>query len=135
MFELSQEHREWLTRRAFQSAPQEACGFIIEDDEDGPRYSIVEIRNICPDPNRGFNMDPFDVLNKLGPGGLDYVVGVWHTHPSGTVHPSKVDQNAIFNGSIKKHWAYLIVTKDEVAQYNTESLVAQDNSFWMSYAQ
>jgi len=125
--ELSWQQREWLTRRASQSAPQEACGFILGSGR------IVEIRNICPNPNRGFNMDPHDVLSKLGIQWDSEIVGVWHTHPSGTTHPSKTDQNALFDGSIKKDWAYFIATKDEVAQYNTETLVAQDDSFWTQY--
>ena len=133
MIALSEDQREWLTRRAFQSAPLEACGFIIEDDEDGPRHTIVEIRNICPNPNRGFNMDPYDVLEKLGPDGLSYVVAVWHTHPSGIIHPSKTDQNAIFDGSINKDWTYIIATKDEVAQWDTKTLAAQEDSFWQAF--
>lgn len=127
MIALSEDQREWLTRRAFQSAPQESCGFILSSGR------IVEIRNICPNPNRGFNMDPIDVLNKLGREWTSDIIAVWHTHPSGIIHPSKTDQNAIFDGSIIKDWTYIIATKDEVAQWDTKTLAAQDDSFWQAF--
>ena len=78
-------------------------------------------------------MDPIDVLNKLGREWISDIIAVWHTHPSGIIHPSKTDQNAIFDGSIIKDWTYIIATKDEVAQWDTKTLAAQDDSFWQAF--
>jgi proteasome lid subunit RPN8/RPN11 len=111
-FILTEDQRNWLCRRAFQSAPEEACGFILRDG------TIKEIRNNDPYPYKQFRMDSRQLL-KINP--VD-VIAIWHTHPSGKLYPSDVDQKHMTGlGEAYGNWAYLIVTKDDVAQYNTQT--------------
>jgi proteasome lid subunit RPN8/RPN11 len=117
MIQFSPETGVWLCRRAFQAAPLEACGFILRCG------TIVEVRNIASDPHQEFVMDPMDALKKFGTEGLSSVVAVWHTHPRGNARPSARDISAISSGHVNLDWAYLVVTKDEVAQYDPRVLV------------
>lgn len=48
----------------------ERCGFILKDG------TIVEIKNVAPQPNEGYEMDPVEMLPHL-----DDAVATWHTHP------------------------------------------------------
>lgn len=125
---LSDDQRKVLQEIAFQHHPYEACGFVMNDG------LILEIDNICPEPKRGFNMCPIDATNKLGAEGYSDIVGVWHTHPGGNVHPSKTDQDAMWNGSVQRHWTYIIVTKDEVAEYDSQLMVPPvGNHYWTRF--
>lgn len=104
--------RKFLMRRAFQAAPQEACGFIMKDGR------TIEIRNVALNSHNNFEMDRQQLVDK----GIEPndVAALWHTHPSGSTNPSAVDQrNMAALGESYGDWAYLIVTKDDVAQYNT----------------
>ena len=125
---ITEEHRNWLCRRAFQSGHMEACGFILACGK------IVEVRNVSNSPNKSYAMNQYDVLNKVGVENLSNIVAVWHTHPSGSVKPSAIDQDALFSGAIQQHWAYLIVTKETVTQYDTPRLIQQSCNFWESFA-
>lgn len=125
---VTDQHREWLCRRAIQSAPHEACGFILACGK------IIEVKNVSTEPNRGFAMSQRDVIEKIGAEQLSSIVAVWHTHPSGSIKPSAIDQDALFSGAIQEHWAYLIVTKDAVTQYDTPRLIQQSCNFWESFA-
>lgn len=78
--------------------------------------SIKEIRNVALNPSKGFEFDRTQ-LSEIHP---KDVVALWHTHPSGSINPSPLDQqNMARLGETYQNWAYLIVTKDDVAQYNT----------------
>lgn len=78
--------------------------------------SIKEIRNVSFNPHKTFEMDRKQ-LSELDP---REVVAIWHTHPGGSPYPSTGDQlNMAKLGEDYGNWAYLIVTKDEVAQYDT----------------
>ncbi len=119
-FILTEWHRKWLTRRAFQAAPEEACGFILKDGR------FVEIKNTHPNPFRNFAMDRAS-LDKIDP---KDVVALWHTHPSGSIFPSAEDQkNMAILGKSYGRWVYLIATKDDVAEYDTKP----ESSFWKGF--
>lgn len=109
-FILTNWHKEVLCRRAFQAAPEEACGFILRTGR------VKEIRNISPYPYKEFRMCPRQTL-EVTP---SEITAIWHTHPSGSLHPSDIDQQSMpLFAEQYGNWAYLIVTKDDVAQYNT----------------
>lgn len=120
---MNDKAREWLVRRAIQAAPFEACGFILEGGE------IVEIRNVSLAPMRAFRMCHHDATEKLS-GTLEFVTGVWHTHPRGTTEPSRSDLDGIKLGAIQRNWDYYIVTSAGVFQYNTGLYAPQDHAFW-----
>ncbi|SKB62193.1 Mov34/MPN/PAD-1 family protein [Sphingopyxis flava] len=60
----------------------ERCGFIFRDG------SIVEIDNVHSEPERGFRMDPKQILEHVDNPDL---VGTWHTHPGGDPNLSQED--------------------------------------------
>ena len=109
-----------------QAAPYEACGFIMCDG------SIVEIRNVATNPERSFHMDYQEMVEKLSVR-EDFIAGIWHTHPKGTVTPSHTDLNAIKIGAVQAHWKYWIVTADGVYLYESNRFAKQDNTFWEKF--
>jgi proteasome lid subunit RPN8/RPN11 len=120
---VTDEQREWLQHRAFQSAPFEACGFVMDDG------SIIEIRNVAPNPAKGFEMDRLQLVEKISDK-VSSIVAIWHTHPSGKAAPSKRDLESMRCGAVHRHWLYLVATKDEVTEWITEDYAPQDDSFW-----
>jgi proteasome lid subunit RPN8/RPN11 len=77
---------------------------------------IKEIRNVALHPEKTFEMDRAQLV-EINP---NDVVALWHTHPGGSTYPSAVDQrNMAGLGEAYGNWAYLIVTKTEVVQYDT----------------
>ena len=124
---MNEETRKFLQRRAFEASPYEVCGFIMEDG------SIVEIRNVATNRIKGFRMDRDEMIQKLSDR-ADFIKGIWHTHPSGTIHPSHTDLNAIRMGAIQRNWDYWIVTASSVSLYIPNHYAPQDNSFWSEFA-
>lgn len=47
----------------------ERCGLIVDGD-------IVEITNIHENPEKGFRMDPAEMLESI-----EHATATWHTHP------------------------------------------------------
>lgn len=126
---MNDEARDWLIRRAIQAAPFEACGFILEDGE------LVEIRNISLAPMRAFKMDRVQMVEKLvHTDKINFISGIWHTHPRGTTEPSHTDLDGIKLGAIQRNWDYYIVTQDTVSLYKTGLYAPQDNSFWEQFS-
>ena len=119
-FILTQWHRDWLKRRAFQAAPEEACGFILSDGR------FVEIPNVHPQSYKNFAMDRKS-LDKIDP---KDVAALWHTHPGGSLRPSAEDQkNMAVLGESYGRWIYLIATKNDVAEYDTKP----QSIFWEGF--
>jgi proteasome lid subunit RPN8/RPN11 len=118
-------NRKWLMRRAIQSAPQEACGFILNDG------MVIEVRNIFHDPNRGFLMDP-EKLKDVNPQDVSVL---WHTHPKGSRHPSKGDVDAMRQiGNSFPHMRYIIVTKDDLIEFPLQCYAPWDLGAWEAFA-
>ena len=115
-FELSKLNKWWLQRRAMQSAPEEACGFILDDQ------TIIEINNSDPYPYKGFQMSGPDIAKKLTAEQIPRIRAIWHTHPGGSTTPSALDQKALKVGAIQPNWAYFIVTKNEITRWDTSEV-------------
>lgn len=49
---------------------EERCGFILDDG------SIVELKNVHPEPTNGFEIDGEDILRYIS-----RLESIWHTHP------------------------------------------------------
>jgi proteasome lid subunit RPN8/RPN11 len=124
--ELTEFQRHWLCRRALQSAPYEACGFILDTEE------IVEIRNVSLTPYSAFTMDRSQMTEKLY-GREHNIRGIWHTHPGGTIVPSSTDLAGIKCGAILRTWEYYIVTATGVHLYAPERYAPQENPFWEAF--
>lgn len=127
MNELSEMQREWLMRRAFQSAPEEACGFLMSDGK------FIEINNSHQYPYMGFQMSRDDLMKKVGTQELiDNIVAIWHTHPGGSLDPSNADMGYMFEAS--RSWTYIIATKDDVRVWPAKFFAPQDDSFWKAFS-
>jgi proteasome lid subunit RPN8/RPN11 len=59
---------------------KEKCGLILMDG------TIVSSKNLCGDPEKGFILDPADLVRYE-----DNLYGTWHTHPGGTANLSEED--------------------------------------------
>lgn len=119
--------RDWLMRRAKQAAPLEACGFIMENGD------IVEMRNTSLAPMRHFKMDRLQLVQKIRDR-VDFISGIWHTHPKGSIHPSQTDLDGIRAGAIQTNWDYFIVTANDVHLYMPASYAPKDHSHWHRFA-
>lgn len=124
---MKQETRDSLCAKAIGAEPNEACGFILEDE------TIVECVNISKTPTNSFEMSGCDILDKLEQYDLSKIMGIWHSHPGGTTYPSSTDIRAITIGAIAKEWRYFIVTKDEVTEWSTDSYTEKSDEFWKSF--
>ncbi len=97
-----------LVSEAQAGMPNEVCGFILDE---GKTYIPVE--NCSPEPSRGFQMQPDQMLSLLLEHEHD-IIGVYHSHPSGARHPSVDDL------PIMKHYEWLrfwIVTCQDVYEW------------------
>ncbi|WP_422343687.1 Mov34/MPN/PAD-1 family protein [Parasphingorhabdus sp.] len=88
---LSSAILEELQELARQAAPEEACGLLFGDN--GTVSSFKATENVAENRLRHFEVDPRDLIaaecamRDNGPG----IIGYYHSHPSGTVEPSKTD--------------------------------------------
>lgn len=124
MNDLGELQREWLQRRAFQAAPEEACGFLMTDGK------FVEIQNSHPYPYKSFRMSAADLERKIA--NPNDIVAIWHTHPSGSLDPSASDMEFMYQSSVS--WSYIIATKSGVRVWAPNSFAPQDDSFWKAFA-
>ena len=62
------------------SDPNERCGLILADD------TVVEIRNVHGEPEKGYRMDAKEVLPHV-----DNIKATWHTHPLADPNLSEED--------------------------------------------
>lgn len=74
--------------------PEERCGLVVKyppHEVSDPRqaYGFLEVRNISAQPRQHFEMDQEAMISILN----DFnVIGVWHTHPTGSLEPSVMDR-------------------------------------------
>lgn len=98
-----------LLQVAEQRLPFEACGLAAGTKEGVTQ--IIEIKNVADDPRAAFAFHPEQWIRELAKIKEDNLLwlGVFHTHPSGSLHPSKKD-------SLEWHYpelAFWIVSTDK----------------------
>lgn len=81
----------------------ERCGFILKTGE------IVEVVNICSDPENGFDMQGADII-KFAP----QASATWHTHPGDDSNLSAGDFYTFLNWPELEHY---IVGNDGVTKF------------------
>ena len=100
-----------LRMAAAQNFDREVCGFITES------WQIVFVTNVAKDPAKEFVMHPDqykDAIKRIFMA-KDTVIGVFHTHPSGTGSPS---HNDVLGWPTKDlHWRYWIATQHDVYEW------------------
>lgn len=82
---------------------QERCGLILSGGE------TLESKNIHPEPEKGFEIDPEDILKHI-----DELAGTWHTHPNTSSVLSAEDFNCF------KQWpdlTHYIISGDGIRVY------------------
>lgn len=78
---------------ALAAMPHECCGLLLSTVPGGAVDSLVEARNVAPDPERRFEVDPATLLaaHRAWRAGGPAIVGCYHSHPSGPAIPSATD--------------------------------------------
>lgn len=71
---------------AMREKPREACGLVVKTSRG--RHRIVEAKNIAPNPERDFLLDP-DAWLEVGEN--EAVIGIYHSHTIGSADPSMAD--------------------------------------------
>tara|TARA_R110000772_G_scaffold23717_6_gene63279 strand:+ start:370 stop:801 length:432 start_codon:yes stop_codon:yes gene_type:complete len=80
-----------LQRHAKETAPEEACGLLFGDN--GTVSSFSAVNNVAENPTRHFEINPAALIaaeRAMRDGGPN-IIGYYHSHPSGSVSPSKTD--------------------------------------------
>lgn len=88
---LSSAILDELQQLAHQSAPEEACGLLFGDN--GTVSGFLATKNVAESPLRHFEIDPVELIaaERAMRDGEANIAGYFHSHPSGTVSPSKTD--------------------------------------------
>lgn len=102
-----------LQELARQGAPKEVCGLLFGDN--GTVSGFLSTENVAKDPLRHFEIDPADLIaaERAMRAGGQAICGYYHSHPSGSVSPSKTDaEMAASDGRI-----WLIINGKEAAAW------------------
>lgn len=97
MIELTDWLRHELVRRSEQEEPHECCGLISRATEATPGVgegiALWGAENAAEDPEHGFEIDAENLLGIVGQieKRHEVLVGVYHSHPSGSIAPSPDD--------------------------------------------
>ena len=108
---LPYDLRYELIRAAATSPHAEICGFITK----GMKMFLVE--NSADHPQNSFRMAlpnyrrAIEIISSSG----DEIVGIFHSHPGGSPHPSDNDLKGWPNPDL--HWRYWIVTPTALFEY------------------
>tara|TARA_R110002124_G_scaffold84979_1_gene220793 strand:- start:1477 stop:1917 length:441 start_codon:yes stop_codon:yes gene_type:complete len=97
------------------NAPQEICGILLGRDGRVNSYRIA--RNVAADPVRHFEIDPATLIaaERASRDGGDPILGYYHSHPAGTVEPSRTDaESAAPDGRL-----WLILNGRDAAAWRT----------------
>ncbi len=106
---LPQTIKDELCRHARETGPKECCGFLIGQDRNDRRVTILRrVRNArTGDQHRRFLIDPADYRKAekyAGERDLD-LLGVYHSHPDHPAEPSEHDRR-----SALPWFSYIIVS-------------------------
>lgn len=99
----------------FYDGKQERCGFVLKSGQ------IIELPNIHPEPENGFEIDAADILRYS-----DDIAVIWHTHP---------DSASILSGEdllCMEAWpqvAHMIIGNDGISTYQVEAGVVLNANF------
>ncbi|QTD57664.1 M67 family metallopeptidase [Parasphingorhabdus cellanae] len=102
-----------LQQLACQMAPEEACGLLFGDN--GTVSSFKTTKNVAENPLHHFEINPSDLIaaERAMRDGGPTIIGYFHSHPSGSVSPSKTD--AVMAASDGRIW--LIIDGQQAAAW------------------
>lgn len=81
----------------------ERVGFVLQDG------TVVEVENVCHDPENGFEVNPRDLVDYE-----DDLWATWHTHPGSDANLSSDDYAGFLS------WPYLyhyVIGKDDIRRF------------------
>jgi proteasome lid subunit RPN8/RPN11 len=106
---LAESHLEAIRRRARRAYPEECCGLLLGEPEEGGARVVAALpaRNLDPAPRRGYLVDPRALLrgHRAARRLSLEVVGYYHSHPDSPAAPSRRDLAEALPGA-----SYLIVS-------------------------
>ena len=110
---LSRQHRRQLLDFAEEAGSSECCGLILGR---GDTVEILELTaNVAANPYNAFEIDPSALIRAekcTREGGLE-ILGYFHSHPNGSIEPSKTDvQSAAVDGR-----SWLIIAGAEISAW------------------
>lgn len=91
--------------KPFLTPGPERVGFILKD------LSVVEVNNICQDPENGFEVDTDDLMKYE-----DDIVATWHTHP-GEGQTSNLSVADYLSFQNYPEWRHLIIGCDGISMF------------------
>jgi proteasome lid subunit RPN8/RPN11 len=89
--------------KKFLTGDKERVGFVLKTGQ------IVEVPNVCAEPEKGFLVRAEDLLKYEGK-----IAATWHTHPQGTAVLSVGDYDSFKNWP---EWRHYIIGTDGVTEY------------------
>lgn len=107
---LPEDARADLEKRAHAGYPLEICGLLLGRQTNGhvKVERVVQARNLNHErAHDRYELDPQDFMatdKQARAEGLE-IVGVWHSHPNHSAHPSETDRAAAWEG-----WSYVILS-------------------------
>lgn len=107
---ISRESASILVALARESPRSEICGFVCRD------WTIIPIPNVSAQPWRSFVMN-MDAQKKAVETFGNDIIGIYHSHPGGSPHPSATDLMGIpvdENGKACRYW---IIAGQEVVEW------------------
>ncbi|MBL4739727.1 MAG: M67 family metallopeptidase [Sneathiella sp.] len=97
---LTFQHLDQLDQHCKKCWPEEACALLVgtrEIGDDRIVNRVVLSDNVAVDKKRYFEIDP-SVRIRLEVelrGGVEDIIGVFHSHPEGPAEPSKADERMV----------------------------------------
>lgn len=85
---------------------KERVGFVLKNG------CIIELENICSDPENGFEIKGEDLLRHY-----ESVASTWHTHPGETSNLSTGDMQSFLS---YPEWTHYIIGTDGVSTYKVQ---------------
>lgn len=83
-----------LQEVAVDAFPEECCGILFGKENTVLSYELA--RNVALDRQNHFEIDPVALIaaERAGREGERTILGYFHSHPSGSVEPSKTDASS-----------------------------------------
>lgn len=106
---LSGDTEAYLLKAASDHPLVEVCGFITSGG------TVIPMDNLYENPDKGFSMDRQKMVKVIS---SHDIAGVYHSHPSGTPHPSGYDTEHMSylyqQGCL---WNYYIIAGGKIRQF------------------
>ena len=103
---LSNLIKDHIHRHALKKYPEECCGFLIGYAKDNILIceDIKTANNIAKNPQKFFEIDPYDIINiqKEYRNTKLLVIGHYHSHPNNLLNskPSKKDIDSVYDSNL-----------------------------------